>query len=134
MTTNHCVVCCLFVSFRNFIFQLRKISQDAGMPFHHEPQYVRYIQDRLGNNGLSIYHYIHPFINTVCPIGLLSVHLSTPSVQLDSYLSVYHVHFVHLGVERVEAVEPLFRQLCIELEGLQLILVVLPGKTPVYGT
>ena len=120
MTTNHCVICCLFVSFRNFIFQLRKISQDAGMPFHHEPQYVRYIQDRLGNNRLSII--------------IVFIHLSTPSVQLDSYLSIYHVHFVHLGVERVEAVEPLFRQLCIELEGLQLILVVLPGKTPVYGT
>ena len=42
--------------------------------------------------------------------------------------------FIHLlGVERVEAVEPLFRQSCVEIEGLQLILVVLPGKTPVYG-
>ena len=41
--------------------------------------------------------------------------------------------FTQLGVERVEAVDPLFRQLLQELEGLQLILVVLPGKTPVYG-
>ena len=38
-----------------------------------------------------------------------------------------------LGFDRVESVEPLFRQLCTEMEGLQLILVVLPGKTPVYG-
>lgn len=38
-----------------------------------------------------------------------------------------------VGYERVESVEPLFRQLCMEIEGLQLILVVLPGKTPVYG-
>lgn len=38
-----------------------------------------------------------------------------------------------IGYERVESVEPLFRQLCMEIEGLQLILVVLPGKTPVYG-
>ena len=33
----------------------------------------------------------------------------------------------------MESVEPLFRQLCMEIDGLQLILVVLPGKTPVYG-
>lgn len=69
---------------RNFIYQLRKISLDAGMPFRRDPERVRYIQDRM-------------------------------------------------GVERVEAVEPLFRQLCVEIEGLQLILVVLPGKTPVYA-
>ena len=43
------------------------------------------------------------------------------------------VQLLLLGYERVESVEPLFRQLCMEIEGLQLILVVLPGKTPVYG-
>lgn len=35
-----------------------------------------------------------------------------------------------LGVENVEN---WFRQLASDFEGLQLIMVVLPGKTPVYG-
>ena len=52
-----------------------------------------------------------------------------PFIPLSLYSFIIHM----LGVERVEAVEPLFRQLCVEIEGLQLILVVLPGKTPVYG-
>ena len=69
------------------------------MPFRRDPQFVRYIQDRLGK------------INGVLYISII----------------------MYEGVERVEAVEPLFRQLLNEMEGLQLILVVLPGKTPVYG-
>lgn len=39
---------------RNFIFQLRKISQDAGMPFRRDPQFVKYIQDRLGKYSTCI--------------------------------------------------------------------------------
>ena len=58
--------------------QLRKISNDAGMPFRRDPAYMRY----------------------------------------------------HTGME---SVEPVFRQLCSDIPGLQLIMVVLPGKTPVYG-
>ena len=93
---------------RNFIYQLRKISLDAGMPFRRDPERVRYIQDRMGMCPFKNHPSIHSFI---------------------LYSFIIHM----LGVERVEAVEPLFRQLCVEIEGLQLILVVLPGKTPVYG-
>ena len=38
--------------------------------------------------------------------------------------------FIFLGVENVEN---WFRQLATDFVGLQLIMVVLPGKTPVYG-
>ena len=74
--------CCQYLTHtlccRNFIQQLRKISNDAGMPFRRDPAYMRY------------------------QIGM-------------------------------ESVEPIFRQLCADIPGLQLIMVVLPGKTPVYG-
>lgn len=63
---------------RNFVWQLRKISNDAGMPFRSDPFFNRYV------NG-------------------------------------------------VDNVEPLFRQLKQDRMDLQLIMVVLPGKTPVYG-
>ena len=63
---------------RNFIYQLRRISSDAGMPVIKDPFFQRYIQ----------------------------------------------------GVDNVE---PLFRQLRAEKADLQLIMVILPGKTPVYG-
>lgn len=64
--------------FRNFVFQLRRISNDAGMPLIKDPYFYRYV------SGL-------------------------------------------------ENVEPLFRQLKQERPELQLIMVILPGKTPVYG-
>lgn len=63
---------------RHFIFQLRRISSDAGMPVIKDPFFQRYIQ----------------------------------------------------GVDNVE---PLLRQVRAERADLQLIMVVLPGKTPVYG-
>ncbi len=63
---------------RNFIYQLRRISSDAGMPVVKDPFFQRYVQ----------------------------------------------------GVDNVE---PLFRQLRAERADLQLVMVVLPGKTPVYG-
>ena len=67
-----CVLC------RQFIYQLRRISNDAGMPVSKEPFFQRYVS----------------------------------------------------GVDNVE---PLFRQLKQDRADLQLIVVVLPGKTPVYG-
>ena len=63
---------------RHFIYQLRRISSDAGMPVMKDPFMQRYVQ----------------------------------------------------GMDNVE---PLFRQLRAERLDLQLIMVVLPGKTPVYG-
>lgn len=69
------MVCCVC---RNFIFQLRRISSDAGMPVTKDPFFQRYVQ----------------------------------------------------GVDNVE---PLFKQLRAEKDDLQLIMVILPGKTPVYG-
>jgi len=63
---------------RNFVYQLRRISSDAGMPVIKDPFCQRYVQ----------------------------------------------------GLDNVE---PLFRQLRVERPDLQLIMVVLPGKTPVYG-
>ncbi len=65
-------------AYRNFVWQLRKISNDAGMPFRSDPFFNRYV------NG-------------------------------------------------VDNVEPLFRQLKQDRMDLQLIMIVLPGKTPVYG-
>lgn len=62
---------------RNFIYQLRRISNDAGMPIKGDP-FQRYVS----------------------------------------------------GVDNVE---PLFRQLRSDMLDLQLIMVVLPGKTPVYA-
>ncbi|XP_064383428.1 protein argonaute-2-like [Halichondria panicea] len=63
---------------RQFVFQLRRISNDAGMPVIKDPYFYRYV------SGL-------------------------------------------------ENVEPLFRQLKQERPELQLIMVILPGKTPVYA-
>ncbi len=69
----YCIIPC-----RQFVFQLRRISNDAGMPVIKDPYFYRYV------SGL-------------------------------------------------ENVEPLFRQLKQERPELQLIMVILPGKTPVYG-
>ena len=69
---------CTYAHCRNFIYQLRRISSDAGMPVIKDPFFQRYVQ----------------------------------------------------GVDNVE---PLFRQLRADRADLQLIMVVLPGKTPVYG-
>ena len=63
---------------RHFVYQLRRISSDAGMPVVKDPFCQRYVQ----------------------------------------------------GLDNVE---PLFRQLRVERPDLQLIMVILPGKTPVYG-
>lgn len=41
--------------------------------------------------------------------------------------------FFQRYVQGVDNVEPMFRQLRAERSDLQLIMVVLPGKTPVYG-
>ena len=60
------------------MYQLRRISSDAGMPVTRDPLCQRYMQ----------------------------------------------------GVDNVE---PLFRQLRMDYPEIQLIIVVLPGKTPVYG-
>lgn len=68
----------MIVPLRHFVFQLRRISNDAGMPLIKDPYFYRYV------SGL-------------------------------------------------ESVEPLFRQLKQERPELQLIMVILPGKTPVYG-
>jgi len=63
---------------RHFIYQLRRISSDAGMPITKDPFFLRYVSG-------------------------------------------------------VDTVEPIFRQLKQDRPELQLIMVVLPGKTPVYG-
>ncbi len=73
LASQYCIVPC-----RQFVFQLRRISNDAGMPVIKDPYFYRYV------SGL-------------------------------------------------ENVEPLFRQLKQERPELQLIMVILPGKTPVYG-
>ena len=77
---HDCVIIILSFSLflRNFVYQLRRISNDAGMPVSKEPFFQRYVS----------------------------------------------------GVDNVE---PLFRQLKHDRADLQLIVVVLPGKTPVYG-
>ena len=62
---------------RNFVYQLRRISGDAGM-LTKEPFFLRYVTG-------------------------------------------------------VDSVEPIFRQLKQDRPDLQLIMVVLPGKTPIYG-
>ena len=56
--------------FRTFIYQLRKISLDAGMPFKRDPERIRYIQDRMGKT------------------------FSTASFPQHMYLHV-HVQYVH---------------------------------------
>ncbi|XP_039253846.2 protein argonaute-2-like [Styela clava] len=63
---------------RQFIKQLQRISEDAGMPIKGTPVFCKYAQGS-------------------------------------------------------DQVEPLFRHLCHEFKALQLIVVVLPGKTPVYA-
>lgn len=63
---------------RQFIKQLQRISEDAGMPIKGTPVFCKYAQGS-------------------------------------------------------DQVEPLFRHLCHEYKALQLIVVVLPGKTPVYA-
>ena len=68
----------LVPSVRNFVYQLRRISNDAGMPMTKDPYFQRYVS----------------------------------------------------GVDNVE---PLFRQLKQERGDLQLVVIILPGKTPVYG-
>ena len=72
------VIISVFSPCRHFVFQLRKISNDAGMPIRSDPFFQRFVS----------------------------------------------------GVDNVE---PLFRQLKQDRLDLQLLMVVLPGKTPVYG-
>ena len=70
--------CVFLLPCRHFVFQLRKISNDAGMPMCSDP-------------------------------------------------------FFHRFVSGVDNVEPLFRQLKQDRLDLQLLMVILPGKRPVYG-
>ena len=63
---------------RNFVVQLRKIGNDAGMPIRRDPCFVRWLQG-------------------------------------------------------MDTVEPVFRQLRQENPDLQLVMIILPGKTPIYG-
>jgi eukaryotic translation initiation factor 2C len=84
----HCWALAVFAQYRlcpeeklqHFIFQLRRISSDAGMPIMKDPFFKRYI------SGSGLDH-----------------------------------------------VEPLFRQLKTDRPDLQLLMVILPGKTPVYA-
>lgn len=63
---------------RNFVVQLRKIGNDAGMPIRRDPCFVRWLQG-------------------------------------------------------MDTVEPVFRQLRQENPDLQLVMIILPGKTPIYA-
>ena len=72
------VIISVFSPCKHFVFQLRKISDDAGMPIRSDPFFQRFVS----------------------------------------------------GVDNVE---PLFRQLKQDRLDLQLLMVVLPGKRPVYG-
>ena len=72
------IIFSLFPPCRHFVFQLRKISNDAGMPIRSDPFFQRFVS----------------------------------------------------GVDNVE---PLLRPLKQDRLDLQLLMFVLPGKTPIYG-
>lgn len=54
-------------------------------------------------------------------------------ISSDAGMPVIRDPFCQRYIQGVDNVEPLFRQLRVECPDLQLIVVVLPGKTPVYG-
>lgn len=54
-------------------------------------------------------------------------------ISSDAGMPVTKDPYFQRYIQGVDNVEPLFRQLMAEKTDLQLIMVVLPGKTPVYG-